>query len=512
MAIDFSEFSEAKNTKKWLDAALKSLKLNDASELEKKLNYRSCEGVSLKSDYPQEIKALQLNSFPSTRKLACYSNQQEQSIALNEVDLIITHSESFKGAAQIVTTIKKLTENSLLDIFAIVNNFQVSELTEFITSIKKQNFKTYISSAQVHNAGGSIVQELSFLLGLIKFNQEVLANTASLVIEVAVDSLFFNNIAKLRALRFLLESLQEKCQIPNFEIMTRNSLREQTLYDPWMNMLRNTTSASAAFLGGADIISIDSYDHIASYYGNSQESDLGMRQAKNVFHVLNEESYLSSVQDCSQGSYAIESLTTEYIDLSFKHFRLLEKKGGIFANLDSFSEDVKQISAERLTKVANLKSTLAGINNFANTDDDLEDLFKTKLKLELKDELFPLRRNAFAFEQIRNTFTTKSFKPVVLTYGDESKLSARIMFCVNYFEVLGHKVEVKHISGVTKDITASIIILCAADADYAELVSKLPKANTPMFIAGNKYHQEGMTNIYLGQNMLSVLGGLSELF
>lgn len=510
MSLDISEFFDKTGESEWLSAALKSLKLSKLSDLEKKLNYKTCEGVTLHSNYGPQSKSIELNSFPRNRKLIRISNTIVQAELGEGLDAFYgTVKSEHPSYTQILEEKGESGANCIIDILALYTSFKKNkeQLVEYISNLSAP--KILVKSSHIHNAGGSIVQEISFILSILKFVKEKNLTHDPILIEVALDSLYFNNISKLRAIRFLGESLQEQCGLGEFEIMSTNSKREQTLYDPWMNMLRNTASTAAAFIGGADQISVSSYDAIAEDFSEYTSSSIGTRQSRNIFHILNEESFLSTVEDTGAGSYAIESLTAEYIQLSFEKFKLMEKNGGVLGALTKFSHEVETVAMERKNRVAKVKTSIAGVNNFTNTEERLHEIYKTNIDMGTgKAELFPIRRTTQEFEQLRQSLEGKKLEMKILAYGPENKLSGRLMFCTNYFETLGYKCDLVKVDK-DSDITntkASGIVLCSTDDLYAEwLAQKNLDVDIPCFIAGNKYKVDGIQNIFLGQNVLELL-------
>ena len=511
VSLNISEFFDKTIESEWLSAALKSLKLEELSEFEKKLNFKTCEGVTLVSSYLGHDQSCHLNSFPKSRKLIRFCNQVNPD-DVNEGINFIYGSKDIKHPQyiRIVEEPIKLNSNEIIDILGVFTSIgrNVDKMKEYLSK-NKQN-QMIIRSSQIHNAGGSIVQELCFILSCLKFIEVENLTSKPTIIEMAVDSLYFNNIAKLRALRFLAESLQENCGLGEFEIITTNSKREQTLYDPWMNMLRNTASTAAAFLGGADQIGVSSYDSIAEEFSDYKSSDIGVRQSRNIFHILNEESFLSNVQDSGAGSYVIEALTKEYVEMAFEKFKLLERNGGVLCEITKFSHEVEGISYERQSRVFTVKTSIAGVNNFANTEERLETLYhKNTLSMDKGgDQLFPIRRSTNNIEKLRQKLENKKVEIKILAYGPENKLSARLMFCANYFETLGKKCEILFVDKDQElsEIKSDGVILCSTDDLYSEWLSdKKLEASTPHFIAGKKFKIEGIQNIYMGQNIFDIL-------
>ena len=125
---------------------------------------------------------------------------------------------------------------------------------------------------------------------------------------VRIGKNYFFEIAKIRALRVLWRNLiaelgaakQLQCFI---HCVTALEYSEEKDYN---NMLRATTQAMAAVLGGCDSLSVPSFD--------GQESDFTLRIARNVQLILQGESYFDKIADPAGGSYYIESLTNQLVE------------------------------------------------------------------------------------------------------------------------------------------------------------------------------------------------------
>jgi len=99
-----------------------------------------------------------------------------------------------------------------------------------------------------------------------------------ITIEVAVGTNYFFEIAKLRALRILFNTLASEYN-QNFDchIIATPTKRNKTLYDYNVNMLRTTTECMSAILGGADAIANLAYDAI--YH---KDNEFGDRISRNL--------------------------------------------------------------------------------------------------------------------------------------------------------------------------------------------------------------------------------------
>jgi methylmalonyl-CoA mutase len=295
-----------------------------------------------------------------------------------------------------------------------------------------------INLVQVHNAGATIIQEVIY--GLQSFNQ-LDNNTNDIEIHVCTDSLFFANIAKLRALRFCLEKLNEAMGGElQFKIYAHGSLREQTIFDPWVNLLRSTATVASAILGGADFVSSPTYDHLAMLCLNKETDWKTIRQAENTIKILLEESQLAQVKDVAKGSYSIENLTEQIIKKAWHEF--VQKADHFFANEADFAREIELVAQKRYDLVRQRKTSITGINNFANPDESLLSLYHQNFNIYFRPEgLYPLRPLSLEFEVLRAKYDKANEKIQIAVLTDASKLSARINFVQNYFEIIGVKTQ-----------------------------------------------------------------------
>ena len=326
---------------------------------------------------------------------------------------------------------------------------------------------------------------------------------------MSTDSLYFNNIAKLRALRFLVESLKEKFTIPEFEILCSNSLREQTLYDPWVNMLRASMSLTASINGGADKLLNFSYDKAAEQEFDYTLTTLGLRQAENAFFVLTEESFLGTVSDPCAGAYIIEKLTNEYIDLSFKAFLELEREGGLFKNIKKWSLAVELTALKREERFLKQEVIHSGANGFSNLDEKLSNMYGKRIKN--KHGHFPLRRVSQKLENLRFQLEDKVLKNYVILMDDTPEALARLKFSKNYLETIGHSFTEIRFADISKmpHKDGDILILCGEDESYLK-AKDLPEdfSFKLQFVVSKNVDLEGFDKIYKGKNIFNTFASL----
>ena len=264
------------------------------------------------------------------------------------------------------------------------NWFTTSEKNNFETLnnlVKRDNSLSLISvnSALYQNSGATIVQQIAYTLAHANeyFNHIELSKPQTMVLEIAVGTNYFFEIAKLRAIRLLFNLIaKEYNQNWNCHLVVTPTKRNKTLYDYNVNMLRTTTECMSAILGGADTIANLPYD--ALYH---KDNEFGDRIARNQLLILKNESYFDKVNNPSDGSYYIESLTQQLADKALVLFKDIEANGGFLKQLnDGIIKRKIQESADKEQELFDSgKEILLGTNKHANKDD--------RMKHDL--ELFP---------------------------------------------------------------------------------------------------------------------------
>lgn len=244
------------------------------------------------------------------------------------------------------------------------------------------------------DAGANTVNELA--IGLAHANeyfnylseQNGLKNK-SLHFSFSVAPDFFTEIAKLRAARKLIALLQEQYGT-NFpiHIHAQTTMTDKSSMDIYNNMLRTTTEAMSAVIGGADSLSVLPYNE-----GFEKGSEFSSRIAINQQHILKDESYLNKVADISAGSYYIESVTDSVAEKAWEQFKVIESKGGYIACLkNNFIQGLISEGANSLQKEFNEgKLVLVGVNKFQNKEEKGKATTEKKKHIPSKKVIDPIR-------------------------------------------------------------------------------------------------------------------------
>lgn len=239
-----------------------------------------------------------------------------------------------------------------------------------ITSKTAVPFLT-ISSGIYQNAGANILQQLAYTLAHAnEYFNRISAINQPITIEVAVGTNYFFEIAKLRALRILFNTLASEYN-QNFDchIVATPTKRNKTLYDYNVNMLRTTTECMSAILGGADAIANLAYDAI--YH---KDNEFGDRISRNQLLVLKHESYFDKVNNPADGAYYIETLTEQLAEKALELFKDIEKNGGLISQLidGTIQRKINESAQKEQELFDSGKEVLLGTNKYPNKNDQMK--------------------------------------------------------------------------------------------------------------------------------------------
>ena len=267
---------------------------------------------------------------------------------------------------------------------------QKEDFDMFLKTTQFSSFKNQINvDARLYqNSGGLIIQQLAYALAHLNEYLNMLNNSVSKLNLVNVNLLisqgsnYFFEIAKLKALRLLVNSLASEYQFDiKLHIIAEPSKRNHTIYDYNMNMLRTTTECMSAILGGADWVNNLAYDEIFH-----KRNEFGERISRNQLLILKQESYFDKVLNPVDGTYYIENLTKELAEKALGIFKTIEAGKGFIHQLfeGKIQKKIKESAEKEQTKVNDKKFTLVGLNKYENMED----------KMSQNLELFPfLKQN-----------------------------------------------------------------------------------------------------------------------
>ncbi len=391
-----------------------------------------------------------------------------------------------------------------------------------------------------HAAGASAVQELALALGactelLVRLQEhgvapQQVADAMQWVVPVGTS--FFIGMAKLRALRLLIPQVLAPFGVETAPtapfIQAVTSRREATTYDPHVNLLRGTTAAAAAVIGGCDVLTVRPFTAAAE-----PPNDFAQRMARNTQLILREEAHLDKVADPAAGAYYIEAVTDALARAAWSQFQDLERAGGLLDALQSGSaqRQIAEVRTKRMQQVTHRDRVLVGTNHYPSpperpqdreassspaeriaregrTVHDDEARSMTALRELLADgaplgdvlpaftgegappfDALPSIRLAAPFEALRRrteAWADRHDGPprvVLLPIGDPAMRSARANFARNVFGVAGFAIDeplgfdsAEAAAQTAADAEADVVVMCSADDAYSMLVPAISDA------------------------------------
>jgi methylmalonyl-CoA mutase N-terminal domain/subunit len=237
-----------------------------------------------------------------------------------------------------------------------------------------------INAYNIRETGVNAIQEAAFALalaqdyirGLIKRGLEVDLFAPRIGFFSAVHIDFFEEIAKLRAMRRIwARILKEKFKAKNersmlFRTACQTSALPLTAQEPLNNIVRAGVQTLAAVLGGVQSIHTTSYDEAFSL-PTEEAHKLSIRTQQIIAY---ETGVVKSV-DPLGGSYLVEHLTDELEEQIWELLKVIEDRGGfVQCFLDRWVED--QITKMRYQMGENFISgqqPMVGVNLFRDERD-----------------------------------------------------------------------------------------------------------------------------------------------
>ena len=304
----------------------------------------------------------------------------------------------------------------------------------------------------------------------------------------AVGSTYFIEIAKLRAARMawaqavaaFAPSDLDSCRM---KLHVRTARLNKSFCDPYTNVLRATTEAMSAAIGGCETLTVQPFgfdDHLA----------LGIQR------VLAEEAHLNAVADPAGGSFYIEALTNSLAREAWKLFQRIEAAGGYSQAVAAgwLAEDIAKTRAAREKAVSSRRRALVGVNNYPDLNGKPLEIAPAP---ETGDAPFPLFRLAEPFEKIRERTARHARetghvpKVLLLKRGDVKMRTARANFALNFLGCAGFEIaESDEYAGASADL----VVLCSSDSEYLPFAQEVCAAtHVPVIVAGNpKDHIEAL--------------------
>lgn len=374
----------------------------------------------------------------------------------------------------------------------------------------------YMNGTIYHYAGANAIQELVYTFSnaidtineLLNRGLSIDLIASNITFSFSIGSHYFMEIAKLRAAKQIWASIVHAFggskEAQKIDIHGMTSTFNKTAYDVHVNLLRATTEAFSAIIGGVNSLTIHPFD----------ESELGERIARNIHFILKEENLLGQVRDPAGGSYYIETLTAKLAEKAWEKIKQLDGEGGFKEALvnGSIQNELAEMMKERIKDVNIGKVEVIGTNIFANLMDKAAVFEQEKNDIKLTNvtnkianllELLSFAEEGKSLSQLtgflcskNNTFSIKRLKQQTLTnhfeklrqlaekyrlreghfpkvgvlvIGTLKDYKQRLDFLTNLFTAGGFELVVADMSKLERLAKMKMVILCGKDEAYSQL-------------------------------------------
>jgi methylmalonyl-CoA mutase N-terminal domain/subunit len=201
-----------------------------------------------------------------------------------------------------------------------------------------------ISGYHIREAGSTAIQELAFTLADgIAYVQDVMERK-----KLDVDSFaprlsfffnshldFFEEVAKFRAARRMwAEIMRDRFKAKNprswwMRFHTQTAGCSLTAQQPYNNIVRTTTEALAAVMGGTQSLHTNALDETLAL-----PSEFAATIALRTQQILADEIGVTNTIDPLAGSYFVESLTKQIEEKAWEYINKIDDMGGMLAAID----------------------------------------------------------------------------------------------------------------------------------------------------------------------------------
>jgi methylmalonyl-CoA mutase N-terminal domain/subunit len=253
----------------------------------------------------------------------------------------------------------------------------ISDTVEFGTRYVPKWNTISISGYHIREAGSTAVQELAFTLadGIAyvqdavqrkKMDVDDFAPRLSFFFNSQID--FFEEIAKFRAARRMWARIMRdrfKAKNPRswwmrFHAQTAGC--SLTAQQPYNNVVRVSTEALAAVLGGAQSLHTNSLDEVLAL-----PSDFAVKIALRTQQIIAEETGVVNSIDPLAGSYQVEAMTNQIEEEAWEYIEKIDAMGGMLAAIDrGFPQtEIANASYKFQQQIDRGEKVMVGVNKYA---------------------------------------------------------------------------------------------------------------------------------------------------
>lgn len=523
-------------------------------------NTDSCKGVlfQTKEDIQEAFKDLHLENIPlyidggynSLPFFAQFIASMKNSLEIKKLNGTI----GMDPFASLVSTGNlSASLDTLFDVMAAVVSWANEHTPQLRTVLVKSDLYEQGGANATQQIAYALATAVEYLNECIDRGLTIDEVASQMTFSFSIGANLFMEIAKLRAVKMLwvkiVRAYGGNLESQKMHIHANTSSFTKTVYDPYVNILRSTTEAFSAVIGGIDSLSVTPFDE-----ATRQSTEFSRRIARNIQVILKDEVNLDKVIDPAGGSFYVEALTNEVAQKSWALFQQIESKGGMLQALKTgfIQKNVQEIYIKRLENINSRKDKIVGTNYYANLNEQpllkeefvindkptqnkqnkqhllsLKEVIKDKANLvehaikaaltgatinEIMEALHAFEQGISVqpiiphrlteqFESLR--IASENYKkkhghfPQVglINLGQVSKYKARADFITGFFEAGGFEViqsegalTVEEAVNHSLKQNVNIFIICGTDEQYVEMVPSIASQlhGKKVFVAGKQ--------------------------
>jgi methylmalonyl-CoA mutase, N-terminal domain len=271
----------------------------------------------------------------------------------------------------------------------------VGDMIEFCSKRMPRWHPISISGYHIREAGSTAQQELAFTLkdGFTYVEQAIdrgldvddFAPRLSFFFNAHID--FFEEIAKYRAARRIWAremrdtygARSERSLLMRFHSQTAGV--SLTAQQPLVNVIRTTTEALSAVLGGTQSLHTNSFDEALAL-----PTEEAVRLALRTQQVIAHETGVANTADPLGGSYFVEALTDRMEEAAYEYFRKIDELGGMVEAIKQNypQREIADASFRFQEEVDEGKRIVVGVNRYQQLDEEPFPILRIAPELERK--------------------------------------------------------------------------------------------------------------------------------
>ncbi len=259
----------------------------------------------------------------------------------------------------------------------------VRDIIAYTTRTMKRYNPINISGYHISEAGSSPIHEAAFTLAnLIVYVEEVLKTGVEvddfaprLAFFFVCQADFFEEIAKFRALRRCYAKIMKerfgaaKPESMRLRFHCQTAAASLTKPQYMINVMRTTTQALAAVLGGTQSLHTNGYDEAFAI-----PTEHAMLLALRTQQIIADETGVTQVVDPLGGSYFVESLTNDYEQRIMDVLDDIEERGGTIKLIEEgwFQKHIADFAYETALRKQSGEKPVIGVNRYVLDESDVK--------------------------------------------------------------------------------------------------------------------------------------------